>query len=44
MSTLMTKYRAHRAHLRRTRAINRALAASPSPTVRDELLAIASRY
>ncbi len=44
MRTMMTKYRARRAYVRRVRAIHRALAASPSPTVRDELLAIASRF
>ncbi len=44
MSTLMTKYRSRRAAMRRARAIQRALDASPSPTVREELRAIASQY
>ena len=44
MSTLIDRYRARRTFTRRSRAIERALHASPSHQLREELLAIANRY
>ena len=44
MSTLFQKYRDRRTAVRRTRAIERALERCPSQAMRDELMAIASRY
>lgn len=43
MSKLTEKYRAHRASVRRTRAIQQALARASSPAMRDELLTIVNR-
>jgi len=43
MNRLATRWRTSRAAARRTRAINRALAGVTSPSMREELLAIANR-
>lgn len=43
MQNLVRKYRAHRAVARRNRAIERAIASTTSPSMREELLAIANR-
>jgi hypothetical protein len=44
MSTLMDRIRTRRAAQRRAAAIHAALAASPSRAMREELLAMASRF
>jgi hypothetical protein len=44
MSTLVERYRNRRTARRRTRAIEDALSRTPSETMRQELLAIMSRY
>lgn len=44
MNTMMDRFRTNRAANRRSRALDRALRTAPSQAVRDELLAIASRY
>jgi len=43
MSTLVEKFRSRRESARRDRAIARALAASSSQSMRDEILTIANR-
>jgi hypothetical protein len=43
VSTLAQKFRTRRAAIRRTRAIERALATCTSQTMRDEIMTIASR-
>jgi hypothetical protein len=43
MSKLLDRYRNRRDTVRRTRAIERALRATPSQSVRNELLEIANR-
>jgi hypothetical protein len=43
VDSIVRKYREHRATVRRTRAINRAIASATSPSMREELLAIANR-
>jgi hypothetical protein len=43
MSTYATKFRTRRAAVRRARAIERALAQATSPSMRDEIIAIAHR-
>ncbi|WP_163512496.1 hypothetical protein [Fodinicola acaciae] len=43
MQNLVRKYREHRASVRRSRAIERAIASATSPSMREELLAIANR-
>jgi hypothetical protein len=44
MSTLVERYRNRRTARRRTRALEDALRRTPSETMRQELLAIMSRY
>jgi hypothetical protein len=44
MSMLMDRFRDRRNASRRVRAIERALRATPSQAVRNELLEIANRY
>ena len=43
MNTFMERYRARRSVARRHHAIERAIAKSPSPSLRDELNAMMSR-
>jgi hypothetical protein len=43
VDSIVRKYREHRASIRRNRAINRAIASATSPSMREELLAIANR-
>ena len=44
MNTLVLKYRERRDSQRRARAIARAIERCPSRAMREELMAIASRY
>ena len=44
MSTLVERYRNRRTARRRTRVLEEALSRTPSETMRQELLAIMSRY
>ncbi|GAA1678966.1 hypothetical protein GCM10009765_30250 [Fodinicola feengrottensis] len=43
MESIVRKYRQNRAVARRNRAINSAIASATSPSMREELLAIANR-